>query len=113
MGDSVDELEQYSCRNCLLLHRMVIVTTKVIVFAGDFILYSNQKIEAMGGNPVLKKKSIAKVLQITEKYDLIDIWRVRNPSFTSFTFRKNHFSGFIHRRLYFLFPIQFKNLYKI
>ena len=103
MGDSVDELKQYSCRNCLLLHRMVIVTTKVIVFAGDFILYSNQKIEAMGGNPVLKKKSIAKVLQITEKYDLIDIWRVRNLSSTRFTFRKNHFSGFIQKRLHYIF----------
>ena len=37
----------------------------------------------MGGNPVLKKKLIPKVLQITEKYDLIDTKRVRNPSSTS------------------------------
>ena len=37
----------------------------------------------MGGNPALKKKLIPKVLQITEKYDLIDIRRVRNPSSTS------------------------------
>ena len=48
----------------------------------------------MGGNPVLKKKSISKVLHITEKYDLTDIWRVRNPSTKGFTFRKNHFSGY-------------------
>ena len=60
----------------------------------------------MGGNPVLKKKSISKVLQITTKYDLVDNWRVRNPLSTTFinlyplfTFRKNHFSGFIKRRL--------------
>ena len=32
----------------------------------------------MGRSPILKKKSISKVLQITEKYDLIDIWRVKN-----------------------------------
>ena len=31
----------------------------------------------MGRSPILKKKSILKVLQITGKYDLIDIWRVR------------------------------------
>ena len=57
----------------------------------------------MGGNPVLKKKSISKVLHITEKYDLTDIWRVRNPSTKGFTFRKNHFSGFIQRRLDYIF----------
>ena len=64
----------------------------------------------MGGNPVLKKKSISKVLQITEKYDLIDNWRVRNPLSTPFinlyplfTFRKNHISGFIKRRLEYIF----------
>ena len=53
----------------------------------------------MGGNLVLKKNSISEVLQITKKYDLINIWRVRNPSSTRFTFRKNHFSGFTQRRL--------------
>ena len=51
----------------------------------------------------MKKNSISKVLQIIEKYDLIDIWKVRNPSFTRFTFRKNHFSGFIQRRLDYIF----------
>ena len=64
----------------------------------------NQIIEATGENPILKKKSISKVLRITaEKYDLMDIWRVRNPSSTRFTFRKNHFSGFIQRRLDYMF----------
>ena len=77
--------------------------TKTIVFAGDFNSFFNQKLEAMDGNPVLKKKSISKVLQVTEKYDLIDNWRVRNPSSTRFTFRKNHFSGFIQRRLGYIF----------
>ena len=113
--NSKSETEQRQTRSDvdLLLSDFSLDDTKTIVFAGDFNLFFNQKTEATGGNPVLKKKSISKVLQITEKYDLIDIWRVRNPSFTRFTFRKNHFSGFIHRRLYFLFPIQFKNLYKI
>ena len=113
--NSKSETEQRQTRSDvdLLLSDFSLDDTKTIVFAADFNLFFNQKTEATGGNPVLKKKSISKVLQITEKYDLIDIWRVRNPSFTRFTFRKNHFSGFIHRRLYFLFPIQFKNLYKI
>ena len=63
----------------------------------------NQKSEMMSGNPVLKKKSISKVLQITEKFDLIHIWRVRNSSSTHFTFRKSYFSGFIQRRLDYIF----------
>ena len=68
----------------------------------------------MGGNPVLKKKSTTKVLQITEKYDLIDIWRVRNLSSTRFTFKKTTFLG-LYKNDYtiFLYSIQFKNLHKI
>ena len=63
----------------------------------------NQKIEVTGGKPVPNKKPVSKVLQITEKYDLVDIWRVRNPSSARFTFRKSHFSGFIQRRLGYIF----------
>ena len=87
----------------LLLSDFSLDDTKTIVFAGDFNLFFNQKIEATGRNSVLKKKSISKVLQITKKYDLIDIWRVRSPSSTRFTFRKNRFSGFIQRRLDYIF----------
>ena len=83
----------------LLLSDFSLHDTKTIVFAGDFNLFVNQKIEVMGGNPILNKKPISKVLQITEKYDLIDSWRVKNPSSTRFTFTKSHFSGFIQRRL--------------
>ena len=87
----------------LLLSDFSLDNTKTIVFAGDFILLFNQKIEATGGKPVPNKKPVSKVLQITEKYDLIDIWRVRNPSSTRFPFRKSHFSGFIQRRLGYIF----------
>ena len=66
----------------LLLSNFSLDDAKTIVFAGDFNIFFNQEIETTSGNPVLKKKSTSKVLQITEKYDLIDIWRVRNPSST-------------------------------
>ena len=55
----------------LLLSDFSLDDTKTIVFAADFNLFFNQKIEATGGNPVLNEKPISKVLQITEKYDLI------------------------------------------
>ena len=53
---------------------------KGIVFGGDFNLFFEAKLEAQGGNPILKKKSWAKLIQIKEKFDLYDIWRIRNPS---------------------------------
>ena len=34
---------------------------------------------------------------------MVDIRRVKNPSSIRFTFRKSHFSGFIHRRLGYIF----------
>ena len=44
---------------------------KGIVFGGDFNLFFEAKLEAQGGNPII---------QIKEKFDLYDIWRIRNPS---------------------------------
>ena len=51
----------------------------------------------------MKKKSISKLLQIFEQNNLTDIWRIRNPNLKRYTFRKNHFSGFIQRRLDYIF----------
>ena len=34
---------------------------------------------------------------------MVDIWRNRNPKSKNYTFRKNHFSGFIQRRLDIIF----------
>ena len=49
--------------NDLLLSEFSLDDTKTIVFARDFNLIFNQKIEATGGNPVLNKKSISKSLR--------------------------------------------------
>ena len=76
----------------LLLSDFSLDNKKAFVFAGDFNFFFNQKIEATGGNPVLKKSQFQKFYKLLKKYDLIDL-------FTRFTFRKNHFSGFIQRRL--------------
>ena len=42
-------------------------------------------------------------MQLLENYDLIDIWRIRNPFSKRYTFRKNHFSGHMQRRLDYIF----------
>ena len=39
------------------------------------------------------------MIQIKEKVNLCDIWRIRNPKIKRFTFQQQHASGFIQRRL--------------
>ena len=73
--------------------------TKQILMAGDFNLSFDSKLNAQGGNPTLKKKSLAKLIEFEETFDLCDIWRVRNLKSKWFTFTQNHSSGFIQRRL--------------
>ena len=51
-----------------------------------------------GGKPTLKKKSIAKFIEPKEKFDLCDIWRIRNPKTKRYTFRQKHVSELIQRR---------------
>ena len=47
----------------------------------------------------LKKKSLAKLIEIKESLYLCNIWRIRNPSVKHFTFWQNHVSDFIERQL--------------
>ena len=74
-----------------------------IILAGDF----DTTLEAEGGSPCLKKKSVAKLIKIREQFDLCGILRLRTPDVKQFTFRQKHASGFIQRRLD-LFEIVFK-----
>ena len=61
---------------------------------------------AKGGNPCLKKQLLSKSLRIKEKLNLYDIWRIRNPKAKQYTFTQQHFSGFIQRRLDYIFVSQ-------
>ena len=49
-----------------LLEEFDINPTKQLVMAGDFNLFFNSKLEAQGGNPTLKKKSLAKLIEFKE-----------------------------------------------
>ena len=79
------------------------IRSKKIILGGDFNFFLDTKLEEKGGKPVLKKHSIAKIIEILENFDLCDIWRIRNPNLKRFTCRQNHFSGYIQRRLDFFF----------
>ena len=50
-----------------------------IIIGGDFNFIFDKKLDAYGGRPELKLHSIAEVNKIISKFDLCDIFRIRNP----------------------------------
>ena len=70
---------------------------------GDLNVFFDSKLETKGGKPSLKQKSVAKLLELKEEYDLCDIWRIRNLTRKSYAFRQDHFSGIINRRQDYIF----------
>ena len=52
---------------------------KHIILAGNFNFFFDTSLESYRGKPTLKKKSTAKFIELKEKLDLYDIWRIRNP----------------------------------
>ena len=67
--------------------------------AGDFNLFFDSKLDAQGENPTIKKKSLAKLIELKDSYDLCHIWRLRNTKSRWFTFMQKHSSDFIQRSL--------------
>lgn len=61
-----------------ILEKINDINNKSYVFGGDLNLFFEARLEAQGGNPVMRKKSLAKPIQIKEKFYLCDIWRIRN-----------------------------------
>ena len=88
---------------CGLLKTFDINPKKHIIMAGDFNLFFNSNLDAAGGNPTLKKKSLAKLIELKEAYGLCDIWKVRNTKVKQFTFSQQHSSDFIQHRLDYFF----------
>ena len=84
------------------MKKVNITQGKQIVLARDFNLFFDSNLEATGGKPILKEKSLARMVELKEEYDLCDIWRIRNPLEKSFTFRQNH-SGILNRWLDYIF----------
>ena len=93
---TIYELDQLLSDFCLDLNNKIIL-------AGDFNLFFDPSLEASGGEAAFKNKSISKLLQIFEQNNLVNIWKIRNLSLKRYTFRKSDFSGFIQRRLDFIF----------
>ena len=61
------------CDLSSMLEKIDDTNNESIVFGGDFNLFFEAKSEKQRGSPVLKKKSLAKLMQIKQSFDLCDI----------------------------------------
>ena len=71
------------------------------IFGGDFNLFFDTALDCSGGNPSLKKHSIAKLTKILDNLDVSDIFRVRYPLLKRYTFNRKN--PRIQRRLDYMF----------
>ena len=74
-----------------MLNSIPNIINKSVILEGDFSLFFGTSLETQGGNPILKKKSLAKPIEIKENLNLCDIWRVRNPKSKHFIFHQTTF----------------------
>lgn len=81
------------------------------MFSGNVTLYFIISLNEKGGSPVLKKHSLSKIIKIKERLDVYDVWGIRNPKVKHFAFRQKHYSGYIQRRLDYIFIL--KNLQQL
>ena len=84
-----------------LLEESDISLTKQLVMARDLLIinsFFNSKLETQDKNPTFQKKSLPKLIEFKQTYDLCDIWRVGNRKSKRFTFKQKHSSGFTQRR---------------
>ena len=65
------------------------LTGRYLIFAGDFNFFYDKRFEAL--------------IELKETYNLCDIWRIRITKERCYTFRQNHATGLIQRRLYYIF----------
>ena len=67
-----------------------------IILGGDFNVTFDSDLDCSGGKP-FKKDSVKQIQHLSLDFDLVDIWRVRNPESKRFTWRQKN--PFIQRRL--------------
>ena len=79
-----------------LIENLHLSTEQKIVIGGDYNVSLNPDLDCSGGNPT-KKDSVNCIQDMCLNFDLVDIWRVRNPQCKCFTWRQK--SPVIQRRL--------------
>ena len=62
-------------------------TCETIVIGGDFNCLQDVTIDKIGGRTQTHENSQRSIFRIMEEYDLIDIWRKKNPNVRRYTWR--------------------------
>ncbi len=85
-----EEQEHYQFLKALdeLLDINNITNLNNIILGGDWNLIRNPELDRMGGNTPRKQRSRTLVETIMTKFDLRDVWRVKNPTSKRFTWRQ-------------------------
>ena len=73
-----------------------------IICGGDFNYTPNIALDRRGGNPRVWSRSNTSFSSFLQKYDLVDIWRIRNPTVQRFTWRRGVSTPVQSRLDYFL-----------
>ena len=89
---------------------------KNILMAGDLNTYLEISIDKKGGAVESESKFSKNIKNLMEEFDLVDIWRTRNPLSKTYTRRENSKKGLVQSRLdYWLVSIgiayQIQNVY--
>ena len=61
-----------------------------LVLGGDWNPIFDKTLDFLGGSPSLKYSSLKRLQSIMIDFNLVDVWRVRNPSFRQFTWRRSN-----------------------
>ena len=73
-----------------IINKLVLEEGTTILWGGDFNSFFDVKLDADGGSPQLKEKSICKLITMMSQSDLCDIFRVRHPNEKRFTRRQKN-----------------------
>ena len=79
-----------------IIENFVVNKEQKIVIGGDFNTALDSDLDCSGGNP-FRKESVKTIQDLCLDYDLVDIWRIRNPETKRFTWRQRN--PLIQRRL--------------
>ena len=97
------EAEQLKTLSKLTDINQVTSYSKVTILDREFNLLYNVKLDSYEGNPVFKKCSTGKILELKKTYDLTGIWRIRNPKTKQYTFWRKHIPEFLQKCLDYFF----------
>ena len=81
-----DQCEFFNALNTLI-EKFHDSAEQKIVLGGDFNITLDPDWDCSGGNPT-KKDSVKHIQDICLNFDLVDVWRVRNPECKRFTWRQ-------------------------